>query len=434
VSNLSIHRPSRSGSATLAVALAGGILLSGCGGDGAGTSGDGASGTPVEAAVAARDTLALDVRAVGSLEADAQVQIRPEIDGHVTSIDFREGAEVERGEILLRMDQNKLRAQVQAARAALERVRAEAENLETRLRRNDSLLADGAISQQAYDDVKTNYNTARARLQESEANLELARQRLEDATIRAPFSGRAGARQFDLGDYVSVGDDLFTLVDDDPMEIRFSVPERYLGQLQVGSPVSLTVRSMPDRTSRGKVDFVSPYVDPQNRTVELKARIPNPGSELRAGQFADVRLQLQSRPATVIPEAAVIPRQDGNVVFRVEGGQARPAPVEIGTRRRGFVEVLSGVEAGDTVVVAGQQRLQPGASVALTMEGGPTAGAPAEADAGDAAASDADAADGSGPESPGDAGADGRGMGREAGPSSPAADSARPDSSGSLGG
>jgi membrane fusion protein (multidrug efflux system) len=373
----------------------------------------------VEATVAARDTLALEVRAVGSLEADAQVQIRPEIDGHVTSIDFREGAEVRRGEVLVRMDQNKLRAQLQAARAALERARAEAENLQTRLRRNDSLLAQGAISQQAYDDVETDYNTARARLQESEANLELARQRLEDATLRAPFSGRVGARQFDLGDYVSVGDDLFTLVDDDPMEIRFSVPERYLGQLQEGSPVSLTVRSMPDRTFRGKVDFVSPYVDSRNRTVELKARIPNPASELRAGQFADVRLQLQSRPATVIPEAAVVPRQDGNFVFRVEGGRAQRAAVEIGARRRGFVEVLSGVEAGDTVVVAGQQRLQPGASVALTMEDGPVAG-------------DADGADG-GEADAGDAAADGPDTASGAGPGSPA-DSTRADSAGSRGG
>lgn len=352
--------------------LAGGLLLGACGGDGGQEVSEEPSGSPVEAAVATRDTLALEVRAVGSLEADALVQLRPEIDGHVTSIEFREGARVEQGEVLVRMDQNKLRAQRQAARAALARTRAEAGNLQTRLRRNDSLLAEGAISAQAYDDLETDYNTAQARLEEAEANLELARQRLEDATIRAPFGGRTGARNFDLGDYISVGDDLFTLVDDDPMEIQFAVPERYLGQLEVGNPVSLTVRSMPGRTFRGKVDFVSPYVDPQNRTVELKARIPNPEAELRAGQFADVRVQLESRAATVIPEAAVVPRQEGNFVFRVEGGQARRTEVRTGARRRGVVEVLSGVAAGDTVVVAGQQRLQPGSEVAVTMrEAGP---------------------------------------------------------------
>ncbi len=388
-------------------ALAGlAALALACGG-GADEADGGPDATPVEAAVARLDTLSLEVRAVGSLEADAQVEVKPETDGHVTSIHFREGERVEEGDVLVRLDENKLQAQVEAARATVQRTRAEVENLARSVERNDSLLARGAISEQAFDDLQTEYASARARLEEARANLNLAEQRLEDATVRAPFGGRVGARSFDRGDYLRIGDPMFTVVDDQPLEIGFSVPERYLGQLDRGSPVSLTVRSMPGRTVRGEVSFVSPYVDPQSRTVSMKARVPNPGSELRAGQFADVRLQLESRPAVVVPEAAVVPREGGNVAFVVEGGEARRREVRTGARRPGLVEVLSGVEAGDTVVVAGQQNLQEGSAVEVQLRGS------AEAGDGDAAApeasSDDDAAEaggGAGPTGSAD-GADG---------------------------
>lgn len=355
----------------IVTALLAAPLLAACGDDSAPEAGPAAeTETAVNGALARQDTVSLAVRSVGSLEADARVVLRPEIDGHVTSIHFTEGDAVERGQVLVRLDQNKLEAQVQAAEATLESARAEVQNLERRLERNDTLLAQGAISEQAYDDLETQVNTARARVQEARANLRLAEQRLEDATIRAPFSGRTGARSFDVGDYVTVGDELFTLVDDDPMEIGFTVPERYLGSLVPGSPVELTVRSMPGRTFEGELDFISPYVDPTNRSVALKARVPNPEAELRAGQFADVRLQLRSRPAVLVPEAAVVPRQGGSVVFRVREGRVVRTPVELGARRRGEVEVVSGVSRGDTVVVAGQQNVSDGAAVSVTMTGG----------------------------------------------------------------
>ena len=358
-------RPSVSRTIRLAAAGLAALTLA-CGGQEEAARGSGAS--VVEAAVAALDTLSLEVRAVGSLEAEAQVQLRPEIDGHVTSIHFREGDRVEEGQVLVRLDQQKLRAQVEAARATVHRTRVEMENLQRRVERNDSLLARGAISRQTFDDLETQLGSARAALEEARANLNLAEQRLEDATIRAPFSGRTGARSFDRGDYVRVGDPLLELVDDQPLEISFTVPERYLGRLQRGSPVSLTVRSAPDTTFRGRVDFVSPSVNPQSRSVRLKARVPNPEADLRAGQFADVRLQLERRPAVVVPEAAVVPRQEGSAVYLLRDGRAVRREVRTGARRRGRVEVLSGVSAGDTVIVAGQHGLTDGAEVQVTVE------------------------------------------------------------------
>ncbi len=343
-------------------------VLAACGGDAGEEVGPRA--TSVDAAVARLDTLAVNVEAVGSLEARARVEVKPEAAGRVTDILFEEGAEVEEGEVLLRLDQNKLRAELQAAQAAVTRAEAEFENLRRQVERNDSLLAQGAISQQAYDDLQTQFASARARLEEARANLALSREDLEDATIRAPFDGRVGAREIDLGDFVSVGAPLFTVVDDDPLEIQFSVPERHLGRLHVGSPVEVTVQSMPDRTFRGEVDFVSPYVEPASRSVALKARIPNPAAELTAGQFANVLLQLERRPAVVVPEAAILARQAGSFVFVAQGGQASLREVQSGLRRDGMVELRSGVIEGDTVIVAGYQRLSDGSAVSVTTASG----------------------------------------------------------------
>lgn len=352
----------RGATVVLAAALA--LGLSACG-DGEEEGGQARPPTAVEAVVAERDTIQVSVRSVGSLEADAQVEMRAEAEGLVERILFREGETVRRGEVLVLIDQKRLRSEVRAAEAAAERARVEAENLRRQVERNRGLLEGGAISRQAFDDLETRHEVAEAGLGEARAEAAVARERLREATVRAPFAGRAGERAVSPGDFVQRGDSLLTLVADDSLEIGFSVPERYVGRLRVGSPVTLTVQSYPDRAFEGSVTFVSPLVDPTNRTVRLKARVPNVDRALRSGQFANVRLGLERRPdAVVVPEAAVVPRGGRTFVFLVERGTARRREVDVGERSRGIVEVASGVQAGDTVVVAGQQKLQDGSPVA----------------------------------------------------------------------
>ncbi|MGH7541169.1 MAG: efflux RND transporter periplasmic adaptor subunit [Gemmatimonadota bacterium] len=352
--------------------------LAACGG-GEGVTVEAPPGANVDAVSARRDTIRVQVRSVGSLEADQHVGVAAEASGRVTSIDVDEGQTVARGRVLLRLEETKLAAEVEAARAGRERARQEAENLARQVERNRSLLAAGAISPQAFDDMQTAAETARAREQEAAAQLALARARLEEATVRAPFAGTVGAREIDVGDYVSAGDSLFILVDDDPLEIEFRVPERYAARLAIGSPVLLDVSSHPDRTFEGEVTFVSPTVDLSNRTVQLKARVPNPGGALRAGQFADVILGLEVRPdAIVVPEAAVVPRGGQTLVFVATAGHAERREVTLGERGDGRVEVLSGVQPGDTVIVAGQQRLGDGSAIALRMLGRELETAPAD--------------------------------------------------------
>lgn len=357
------------GRAALAAALS--LLVGGvaaCGGDGGGQSGPRAS--QVEVAVAARDTLRVTVRAVGTLEADQRVELAAEVDGRITGIDVTEGADVRQGEVMLRIDEDQLRSQVRAADAALTRARQEAENLARQKARNETLLEQGAISKQAYDDLKTRAEAAVADSQAAAANLALARTRLADARVRAPFAGRAGVRQVDLGQYVRVGDPLITLVDNDPLEIEFTVPERYLGQLATGQDVQVEVASAPGRAYDGTVTFVSPEVDVASRAVTMKASIPNPDAELRAGQFANAVLVLEERPdALIVPEAAIVPRGGQNLVFVVRDGTAHRNEVRLGEREPGRVQILEGIAAGDTVVVAGQQRLTEGTPVRTGGEG-----------------------------------------------------------------
>jgi len=325
--------------------------LAACGqgeGEGAGPP----AGTPVETAAVEQRDLAVTVSSVGSLEADASAEVASQYSGVVSAISFEEGQEVRTGQVLVRLDSEKLQAELEAAEAALVRARAEAANLARQLERNEQ--------------VRTAHESAEARLEEARARASLARRTLEDATIRAPFGGRVGGRDFDVGDYVTEGRPLFPVVDDDTMKVEFSVPEQYVGRLDPGLPVRVQVRSQPDRWHEGRVYFVSPTVDRANRTLALKARVPNPGRELSAGQFADVRTVIEVREeALVVPEAAIVPRGGENFVFVVRGGTALQRRVELGERQRGIVEVRSGVARGDTVVIAGQQRLSDSAAVTV---------------------------------------------------------------------
>ncbi|MDT8340583.1 MAG: efflux RND transporter periplasmic adaptor subunit [Longimicrobiales bacterium] len=347
------------------------LLLAGCsgGGDG-GDPGGGPPPAPVEVAVARTDTVLREIRAVGSLEAEARVTVKAESTGRVVAITVREGAPVAAGGVLLRLEAAKLEAEAAVAEAAAVRAVTEEENLARQVERNRSLLSQGAISPQAFDDLQAAHRSAQARVQEAEAALRLTRERLADATVRAPFGGEVGMRMVDLGDYVAPGDDLFQLVDNDPMEVRFAVPERYLGAVAPGARVEVRVRNLPEGVFAGEVVFLSPAVDPASRTVVVKARVSNPDGRLRAGQFADVRMELERRTdAVVVPESAVVTGRADDAVFVVRGGSVVRRPVTLGTRMGADVEILEGLAAGDTVVVAGQQRLSDGAPVAVQTGG-----------------------------------------------------------------
>ncbi len=321
---------------------------------GAGSGGPGADGPPampVEVAVARTDTVVDAILASGQIESIQSVELRPEIEGRLAAILVREGAEVVKGTPLFKVDDGELKAEVaraeadrDLARQALERTRE---------------LIDQQASSQA--DLERAEATARS----TRAQYDLLSLRLARTTVRAPFSGVVGQRFVSVGDYLTTSTRLASLQTVHPQRAAFQVPERYAAALKVGQRVVFRVAALPGKEYTGVVDFVDPVVQVPGRTITVKAEVANPRRELQAGMFIDARLATAVRPnAVVIPEDAILPIQGSSFVWVAKDGKATRREVVLGVRTPGWVETKSGVEAGESVVVGGQERLSEGAPVA----------------------------------------------------------------------
>jgi membrane fusion protein (multidrug efflux system) len=309
---------------------------------------------PVEAAAARADTVVDAVLATGQIEAMQSIELRPDVEGRLVRILVREGSPVSKGTPLFKIDDAELRAQVA-------QVEAERDLARQSLTRTRDLLKQKASSQAELE-------RAEATMRSTQAQLELLKVRLDRTVVRAPFSGVMGQRLVSLGDYVTSDTRLAALQTVSPQRATFQVPERYAEQVRRGLDVTFRVAALPGREFTGKVDFVDPIVQLPGRTITVKAQVPNPRRELQAGMFIEARLATAVRPnAVVIPEDAVLPLQGANFVWVVADGKATRRQVELGVRTTGFVEVRSGVEDNETVVVGGQERLSEGAPVNATL-------------------------------------------------------------------
>lgn len=320
------------------------------GGPGGGMAG-GMPPMPVDVDTARRETVIDAVRATGRIEAVQAVELRPDEQGRVTELLFREGQAVEAGTPLVKIDDAMLRAQ--AERAAAERDLAH-QQLE-RMRR---LRADNASS-------PADLERAEAAARAADATLELLRLQVARTTVRAPFAGVVGQRFVSLGDYVTTATRLLTLQTMDPQRVVIEVAERHAADLRRGQTVEFTVAAQPGRVFSADVEFIDPVVQNAGRTITVKARAANPGHALKPGMFIEARLATGTRPdAVVVPEDAVQPLRTANVVWAVVDGKASRRVVELGARAQGVVEIVSGVKAGELVVVGGLERMGEGMPVA----------------------------------------------------------------------
>ena len=335
------------GAAALACNGAGGKANAGAP---AGHGGGGPPAMPVEVVVARTATVVDAILATGQIEAMQSVELRPDIEGRIAEILVREGASVTRGTPLFKVDDAELKAQVAQAEADRDLARQS-------LARTRELLGQKASSQSELERAEA---TARG----TEAQLALLKVRLDRTVVRAPFAGVAGERHVSLGDYVTTSTPLVTVQTVSPQRAAFQVPERYADQLKVGQQVTFRVAALTGREFAGRVDFVDPVVQLPGRTITVKAVGPNSGRELQAGMFIEVRLATAVRPkAVIIAEDAVLPIQGSSFVWVVQAGKATRRQVELGVRTPGLVEVRSGVDSGEQVVVGGQERLGEGAPV-----------------------------------------------------------------------
>lgn len=292
------------------------------------------------------------VGTVGTLMGNESVKILAETDGTVEAVLFEEGQFVKEGQTLVEIDRVKLEASYAEAKARFEMA-------EASWKRYESLLESGAVSRQEADQ-------ARAEWAGSKALADRLSSELGEATIKAPFDGIAGGRDWSVGQFIPRGTTVTTLVDPDPMKLEFRVSEKYLATLKTGLAVRVSVSAYPGEKFPGEVYFVDPQVEADTRTVLLKASIPNPDGKLRQGMFANVSLVVRTfEDAVVVPESAVLYQGDLAFVYAVDGeSKAQMRPVKPGVRLAGEVHIAEGLAAGESVVAEGHQKIFPGAKVA----------------------------------------------------------------------
>lgn len=308
------------------------------------------SAVPVEVAPVSVARATEEVAAVGTLQANESVMVRPEIAGRITKVNFREGEQVEKGRILVELGAAELEAQLAQASAELEIARLNHD----RMRR---LIANDNVSQQELDQ-------AAATLKSAVANYDLYKERVAKTKLHAPFRGFLGTRRISPGDYVQAGQDIVNLEDIETLKIDFKVPETYLRRLSAGQRVEVRVDAFREEAFEGRVYALDPRVEEVSRTVRARARIPNANLSLRPGMFANLTLVLgEIEGALMVPEEAVIPQQDRIYVFRVVDGTAHRVEVKLGLRKKSVVQVVSGLNAGDIVVRSGHQKIRDGAAV-----------------------------------------------------------------------
>lgn len=327
------------------------------------------------AVVEVEDVVSVDlrdaVRGFGSLEARERVVLRPELAGRVQAIHFTEGSEVTEGSLLFELDAEKLRQQRRAGEATLRSAGVRLDEAERQLQRQRELRRRDLSSEEALDRASSEREAALADRDRLEAELALLDVQLADSKIRAPFTGSISERHVDRGAYVAVGEALASLYKLDPLEVSFSLPERHLGRLEVGQTVTLRSASDPDRTFEGTLQFISPAVQAETRTVLVKAEVPNEERRLRPGSFvtADVTLAWREQRPVVSAESLVATRQ-GYLLYVVEDDRAVARDVETGLRQGDQVEIISGVAVGERVVRQGQQRLDDGQRVLVLQPPG----------------------------------------------------------------
>ena len=295
--------------------------------------------------------------AVGSLAAVNGIGVTTEAAGIVSDLQFESGQQVDKGTVLVRLDD-------EVDRAALETLRANAQLAQVQFKRAADLLPQKAVSQSAYDEAKAGLDAARAEVAKQEAVI-------RRKTIRAPFSGVLGIRQVDIGQYLEPGQEIVSLQALHPIYVDYTIPERHLQALSEGQTVRVQLDALPDQAYTGQIVAIEPGVDRGTRSVRVRAQLPNPDGRLRPGMFAEVHTyQAGERQVLTVPRTAVSFNTYGDFVYVIaegEGGElvAKRRQVTTGETKQGRVAVTEGLEAGERIVEAGLVKLRDGQPVQI---------------------------------------------------------------------
>lgn len=287
--------------------------------------------------------------AIGTLLPDESIDIKNETPGKVVDISFEEGDRVEKGEVLLRMRNGPLRARLNVKKRRRDL-------LETQVERQRQVLEKGGISQQQFDVTQNE-------LEVLEAELDEIRAQISETTVRAPFSGITGLREVSPGAILTTGTKVARLNKLDPIEVEFSVPERYADRIERGDEVRFRVHAT-DEIHTATVSALEAGIETGNRVLPVRAKTDNPDHRLRPGAYAQVRFPLATvEDALVVPATAVVTSSNETALWASVDGKAEKRSVETGMRTEGYVQIKEGISAGDVVVTTGLQGLSPGAEL-----------------------------------------------------------------------
>ena len=352
------------------------------GGSGGAAPGPGGPQRPpaVEVAKVEAALLVDETQSVGSLRSFQGVMLRPEVGGRVSQVLFKDGQKVKKGQVLVQFDDQLPAAQMAQAKAELSIAQANHT-------RNQELVAQNFISKRSLDESD-------AALQVGQAKLALAQATLQRLKVLAPFDGTAGLRQINVGDYLKDGTDMVNVEDIEAVLLDFRLPERFQNKIKTGQKAQVSMDAVPGRKFTAIIQAIDPLIDANGRSVGVRGCIDNRQMQLRPGMFARVNAVFGERAdAMVIPEEAIVPQGGRSTVLRVVPGANKDeliserVTVKIGIRQLGRVEILEGLSMGDSVVVAGQQRLQRDGTIVRVIDtpkaqAGPAGGAPGSAQSG----------------------------------------------------
>ncbi len=294
--------------------------------------------------------------ALGTLRADESVVITANVTETISAIHFDDGQRVDAGDVLVEMTSAE-------ETALLEEVRARVDEAERQYERVQSLAERGSASASLLDERRRELDTARASLVAVES-------RLKDRVVKAPFAGVVGLRNISLGALVEPGDVITTLDDDRTMKLDFTVPSVFLPSLRPGLAIEARAPALGERGFDGEISAVDTRIDPVTRSVQVRALLPNPQRVLRPGLLMRVELLRNPRRALTVPEEALLHRGDDHFVLALtEGEDGATVPerrqVQIGARRPGFVEITSGLDAGERVITHGNDKAKPGEPITV---------------------------------------------------------------------
>jgi membrane fusion protein, multidrug efflux system len=307
--------------------------------------------SPVEVADAKDQTLSDSISAIGSLVAIETAEVAADSTGRVVTVSAMDGAAVKMGEQLFELDGALLAAELQDTEARLALA-------ETTFQRVQALARSQNIAQSQVDQT-------RAELEQARSAAELVRERQRRLVVRAPFDGYLGFLRVSKGAYVTAGTPLVRIDNIATLKVSLSIPERFYSAIKTGQDVTMTAEAVPNRIFRARITAINPVIDVNGRALQLLATLENEGLALRPGMLVRADILGAPRQAVTVPESAVVPQGQEVAVFAVNNDQVQRRVVTTGARREGWVEVVSGLEAGVSVVTAGASRLSEGAKVQI---------------------------------------------------------------------